>query len=97
MIYRKVNTADRLPDDAGIYFVIGRHGERFADRWSGKSWYSKGIHNIVFWLEEIELPTEEETREVSWYHEGQVTDKSFSPGTHFGLGIRWLLSKLKTK
>jgi soluble cytochrome b562 len=49
--YIEVKAETRNPDKAGMYFVIDEHGAIFADRWSGKSWYSKNIHKIVFWLE----------------------------------------------
>jgi hypothetical protein len=90
-IFRKVSVTDRLPEKEGIYVVkndqsyfeaIFDHNYSFHGEFTDCS-------GVTHWLEEIELPTEEETTDY--------VNKNFPNNKTFVCyGIMYILNKLKS-
>ena len=111
MIYKKVNTADRLPEKGGQYHVIIELDEKEAAKLlsstkgintsaffikSKKKWYKKDRQiHIDYWLEPIDLPGEEEILDEAWYHLGIVNGLKKDNRFSFYHGAMWLLSQIK--
>jgi hypothetical protein len=90
-IYRKVYTKDRLPHLEGTYFVKVKdsvlyhdiyfwhhHYDDVADEDQRDYW----INTFEWWLEEVELPSEQEIQR--WAYETEMEDN----GVDFVLGVK---------
>ena len=81
MYYRKVMCSDRPPEKNGSYDTsLGRQFFSSVSGWGlpyrGKWEYPKDNTNPEWWLEEIELPSEEEINELANDYEEQIGGES---------------------
>ena len=99
MIYKKVNTADRLPDEDGVYitdagplpfkngqFLFGIHDDRY---------YDLMLIPPEYWMEPIDLPSEVDIENRAWFYDGNAGRQNRSSGFSFMQGGLWVLSEIK--
>ena len=92
MIYKKVNTADRLPDEDGVYTTdIGelpfKNGKFL---WGISDGRLYEIERLEYWLEPIDLP---DKNYITKYAERRFSN--FRKKIGFIIGVKWILEKLK--
>ena len=100
MIYKKVNTADRLPEKRGVYTTdIGeipfRDGKFLWGIADGKL-YEMPEHP-EYWLEPIDLPSEADIESGAWFYSGYAGVQSRSNRFSFVQGGLWMLSEIKNR
>ena len=66
-LFRKVSVSERLPKE-GKFIFIQENGSLRLCAWDGRKADLDWIKNtsIKYWLEEVELPTDEEVKEQKW-------------------------------
>ena len=95
-VYRPVLTNDRLPDKPGFYFTSD--GLLYKNK-DSKEWSYYDRIDLIFkkveapewWLEEIELPTEEEINKPA---NDEYVD-SLRGYSAFKKGAEWVINKIK--
>lgn len=80
-VYRKIMVADRLPKESGEYDTNLKRLQYFEDL---KAWTF--CFKPIWWLEEIELPTEEEIKEAAEEYWGS---------SHFKAGVKHILDYIE--
>jgi hypothetical protein len=99
-IYRKVRSSEKLPDKTGWYNTSINKAWFFAGYWYRYEDPSESnLVNPVYWLEEIQLPTDEEMDAVAGEIAGVASLNNLhdeKPVLYGALRMKeWLLSKLK--
>ena len=99
--YRQVQCSDRLPDESNEWIVcVNDSGgleilKRQKGAWCVDDNIEYHYNDIVMaWLEEIQLPTEEEIKQNIPY-QGDCSKYQLAKNVGFINGARWILSKLK--
>lgn len=89
-IFKKVMVADRLPE-SGNYtvfcdFDFTTQAKYYFSDITGKMEWS--VSYVQYWIEEIELPSEEEVTEAYINHKGHINNPAL-------FGANYILNKLK--
>ncbi len=80
-LFRKVSTTERMPTKSDNYFTNKNLMAYFVEDGN----FSNG--NILWWLEEVELPTDEEIKKIDFSHLPHMTQ---SGRVLIDFGIKWM-------
>lgn len=95
-IPHQITDENSLPKVEGVYFALVKHGRQklkisiYFKKNEAESFY--WINSVIWWLEERELPSEEEIKEKAKEWAG-TTDSEYHDGLIDGTNL--ILSKLK--
>ena len=105
-IYRKVYTKDRLPEKEGVYYVEMNKGccglreihfwGHYHNRKDGKAQVRYWQNTFDWWLEEVELPSEEEI-ELDRPYKAPISNEQLFKNIGFIRGARYLIEFITGK
>lgn len=90
-VYRKVLVSERLPSEDGVYIVKNENGSFECEYCKEYSFYDEfsDCSGITYWLEEVELPTDQDI--VNESNKLNTNERSIG----FENGANYVLNKLK--